>query len=143
MFVYPLVVTCFERNLLDGFAYEIRNEQTIFEAVTFSPCLLASDFDAEPNLLWIMRHYLGADSILQRADDLSPRRVIFRVRREYQHYIERQTHRIALNLHVAFLQDVEKSHLNFSGQVGQLVNREDATIGARQQAIMDSQLIAK
>ena len=52
-----------------------------------------------------------------------------------------QPHRIALNLHVAFLHDVEQADLDLAGQVGKLVDGKDATIGARQQAVMHGQLV--
>ena len=90
----------------------------------------------------IVRHDLGADAILQRRDDLSARRVVFRIRRKHEHHIERQTHRITLNLHVAFLHDVEETDLNLAGEIGQLVDRKDAAIRARQQTVVNRQLVA-
>ena len=88
-----------------------------------------------------MRANLAADAVLERRDDLAARRVIFRVRGEDQHHVERQTHRIAFNLHVAFLHDVEQAHLNLAGEIGQFVDGEDAAVGARQQAVVDRQLV--
>ena len=84
-----------------------------------------------------MRANLRANAVFQRGNDFSARRVIFRVGAEDQGHIERQSHRISLNLHVTFLHDVEQSHLNFSRQVGQLVDSENAAVGTRQQSIMD------
>ena len=89
----------------------------------------------------IVRADLAADAVLQRRDDLAARRVVFRVRGEDQHQVERQAHRIALNLHVAFLHDVEQADLDLAGQIGQFVDGEDAAIGARQQAVVDGQLV--
>ena len=89
-----------------------------------------------------MRHDLGADAILQRRNYFSARGVVFRVRREDQHHIQRQAYRVTFNLHVAFLHDVEKAHLNFAGQVRQFINGEDAAIRARQQSVMNRQFIA-
>jgi hypothetical protein len=43
----------------------------------------------------------------------------------------RQTHGITLNLHVAFLHDVEECDLNLAGEIGQFVDGEDAAIRAR------------
>ena len=90
-----------------------------------------------------MRHDLGADAILQRRDDLAARRVVFRVRRKHQHHIQRQAHRITLNLHVAFLHDVEESNLDLAGEIGQLVDGKDAAIGARQQPVVNRQFVAQ
>ena len=88
-----------------------------------------------------MRADLAADAVLERRDDLAARGVVFRVGGEHQHQVERQADRVALNLHVAFLHDVEQADLNLAGQVGQFVDGEDAAIGARQQAVVDRQLV--
>ncbi len=90
-----------------------------------------------------MRANFRADAVLERRDDFSARRVIVRIRREDQQHVERHAHRIALNLNVAFLHDVEQADLNFSGQVGQFVHGEDAAIGARQQAIVNREFVAQ
>ncbi len=58
-------------------------------------------------------------------------------------HIKRQAQRVALNLNVAFLHDVEQSDLNFSREVGQLVDAEDAAIGAGKQAVVNGQLVGK
>ena len=89
----------------------------------------------------VVRANFAADAVLERRDDFAARRVIFRVGGEHQHQVERQPHRIALNLHVAFLHDVEQAHLDLAGQVGQFVDGEDAAVGARQQAVVDGQLV--
>ena len=90
-----------------------------------------------------MRADLAADAVLQRRDDLAARGVVFRIRGEDQQHVERQAHRIALNLHVAFLHDVEQADLNLAGQVGQFVDGEDAAVGARQQAVVHGQFVAR
>ena len=84
-----------------------------------------------------MRANLRADAVFQRRDDLPTRRVVFRIRAEYQRHIERQADGVALNLHIAFLHDVEQSDLNLSRQIRQFVDGEDAAIGARQQAVVN------
>ena len=94
-------------------------------------------------LFRIVRHDLGADSIFQRRDDLAARRVVFRVCRKHQHHVQRQTHRITLNLHVAFLHDVEEADLDLAGEIGQLIDRKDAAIGAWQQAVVNRQFVAQ
>ena len=77
-----------------------------------------------------------ADAVFQRRDDLAARGVVLGIGAEHQHDIERQADGISLNLHVAFLHDVEQAHLDFSRQVGQFVDGEDAMIGARQQSVV-------
>ena len=90
-----------------------------------------------------MRAHLRPDAILQRRDDLAARRVILGIGAEYQGQVERQPHRVALNLHVAFLHDVEQSDLNLAGQIRQLVDGENAAIGARQQPVMHGKFVAQ
>ena len=143
MLVDVIVVARFESDLLDHFANELRHDQSIAVFETIGPRFLSRDLDRLRDLFGIVRQDLGADAIFQRRDDLSARRVVFRVRGEHQHHVERQAHRITLNLHVAFLHDVEESDLDLSGEIGQLVDREDAAIRARQQAVMDRQLVAQ
>src|SRR5208282_836572 len=45
---------------------------------------------------------------------------------EHNRDIQRQPNRISLNLHVAFLHDVEQSNLNLARQIRQLVNRKNS-----------------
>ena len=79
-----------------------------------------------------MRADFRADTILERRDDLTARRVVLRVRREHQHDVELETDWIALNLDVAFLKNVEQANLDFSGKIRQLVDGEDAAVRPRQ-----------
>ncbi len=107
------------------------------------PRFLRRDLDGVGAAAHVVRADLGADAILERRDDLAARRVVFGVRGEDDHHVERQAHRVALNLDVAFLQDVEQADLDLAGEVGQLVDGEDAAIGAGQQAEMHRQLVAQ
>ena len=88
-----------------------------------------------------MRRNLRADAVFQRRDDFSTSRVIFRVRRENEHHVERQTHRKTFNLHVAFLHYVEKSDLNLSRQIGKFVDRKNSAIRPRQKSVKNRQFI--
>ena len=105
------------------------------------PGFLLGDGDALLERGRIVRADFAADAVLERRDDLAARGVILRIGGEDQHQIERQPHRVAFDLHVAFLHDVEQAHLNLAGQVGQFVDGEDAAIGARQQAVVHRQLV--
>ena len=84
---------------------------------------------------------LAADAVLERRDDLAARGVVFRIGGEDEQQVERQADRVALNLHVAFLHDVEQADLDLAGEIGQFVDGEDAAIGARQQAVVHGQLV--
>jgi len=81
----------------------------------------------------IMGANLGADAVFQRRDDFSARGVILGIGGENEENIERKAQGIALNLNVAFLHDVEEADLNFSGEVGELIDGKDAAIGAREE----------
>ena len=74
----------------------------------------------------VVRADLGADAILERRDDLAARRVVLGVGGEEHHDVERQPDREAFDLDVALLQDVEQADLDLAGEIGQLVDREDA-----------------
>ena len=86
---------------------------------------------------------LGADPVLERRDDLAARRVVLGVGAEDHHHVERQAYRVAFDLDVAFLEDVEQAHLDLAGEVGQLVDREDAAVGPGQQAVVHRQLVGE
>src|SRR5678815_2075652 len=86
---------------------------------------------------------LRADSVFEWSYDLAARGVILGVRREYQHYIERHSNGISLNLNVALLHDVEQSNLHFAGEVGKLIDREDASVRSRQKSVVDRQFVGE
>ena len=91
----------------------------------------------------VVRADLRADAILQRRDDLAARGVVLGVGAEHHQDVERQAHRVALDLDVPFLQDVEEADLDLAGEVGQLVDREDAAVRPRQQAVVHRQLVGE
>src|SRR5437879_9202167 len=84
---------------------------------------------------------LRADTVFQRRNDFSARRVVLGIRGKNEEHIERKPQRIALNLNVAFLHDVEEAHLNFSSQVGKFVDGENAAIGAREKAVVNREFV--
>jgi len=72
-----------------------------------------------------------------------PRGVVLGVRGEHHHQIELEPDRVALDLDVAFLKDVEQSDLDLAGEIGQLVDREDPAVGPRQQPVVHRQFIGE
>src|SRR3990172_11413660 len=64
------------------------------------------------------------------------RRVLFR-----SEHIETEANRVPFDLDVTFLEDVEQSHLDLRGEVGKLVDGEDPPMSARQEAVVDRQLV--
>ncbi len=111
--------------------------------VAFRPGLLRGDGDGFVDDLRVVGANLAADAVLERRDDLAARGVVLGVGGEDDRYVERQADGIALNLHVAFLHDVEEGDLDLSGEVGNFVDGEDATVGAGQQAVVHGQFGAE
>jgi hypothetical protein len=125
-------------------AFEIGNfDAKTFEIRALDPRFLARDRGSQADVFRVMRLDFRADAVLQRRDDFPARRVIFRIRRKNEHHVQRQAHRIALDLHVALLHDVEKSDLNFPGEIGQLVDGEDSAVRARQKPEVNRQFVAQ
>ncbi|MCL6481594.1 MAG: hypothetical protein K6U02_07700 [Firmicutes bacterium] len=139
--VHPLVAPGQEGNFFDGLADELRDEHG--PAVALDPGLLGGNGHGFLQCGRVMGTDFRTDPVFQRRDDFSACGVILRVRREHQQDIQRQAHRIAFDLHVAFLHDVEQAHLNFARQVREFVDGKDAAVGPRQQAVVDRQFIGE
>ena len=73
-----------------------------------------------------MRADHRADAVLERRDDPAAVGVVLRVGREDHAEVEVEPHRIAADLHVPLFEHVEQADLDLGGQVGQLVDAEDA-----------------
>ena len=131
-----------ERDLLDDFPHP-GGQLEIAAAAAIDPRFLAGDLHRHLPVGRVVGPNLGADAILQRRDDLAARRVVLGVGRERHQDVEPQADRVALNLDVAFLQDVEEPDLNLARQIGKLVDREEPAIGARQQAVVNRLLVAE
>ena len=136
-----LILPRLERDLLDHLADERRHGQRA--AVALDPGFLRRDRHRVLPRGGVVGADLRADAVLERRDDLAARRVVLRVGAEDQHDVERQPHRVALDLDVAFLKDVEEADLHLAGEVGQLVDREDAAVRARQQPVVHRQLVGE
>ena len=108
-------------------------------AVALGPGLLGCDRHGVLERGGIMRADFGSDAVLQGGDDLASRRVVFRIGGEDKRHVERKTDRVALNLNVALLHDVEQANLNLARQIGQFVDGEDSAVGPGQQAVMNGQ----
>src|SRR5713101_4946956 len=131
-----------ERDLFDDFA-DVGRDLDLQRAGALGPRFLPGNRHRVAARHRIVRADLRADAVLERRDDLPARRVVLRVRREDEHDVELQPDRIALNLDVAFLQDVEQADLDLAGEIGQLVDREDAPVRPRQQPVMHRQLVGE
>src|SRR5262249_41058330 len=135
----PLIPTGFECNSFDDLFYKIGNVN-LSAGIPMNPRFLFGDCDSVFQTRGIVRFDFRTDTVLQRRDDLSARRVVFGIRGENQNDIERQANGIAFNLYIAFLHDVEQTHLDFSSQIRKLIYGKNAAVRARQQSIVDTQL---
>ncbi len=125
-----LVLARHKRELFDDLA-DVGRHDGLNGRGPVQPCFLLGDLEAVFERRRIVRADFAADAIFERRDDFAARRVILGISREHQQQIERQADRIAFNLHVAFLHDVEQANLNLAREVRQLVDGEDAAVGAR------------
>ena len=85
----------------------------------------------------VVRPDLRAEAVLERRDDPAAVRVVLRVGRSDDEHVERQPQDVAADLDVALLHDVEHRHLDPLGEVGQLVDRDDAAVAARDEPEVD------
>ena len=86
---------------------------------------------------------LGAEAVLERRDDAAAVGVVLGVGRCDEQQVERQPQRVATDLDVALLEHVEQRDLDALGEVGQLVEPEDAAVGAGEQAVVDGLGVAE
>ena len=86
---------------------------------------------------------LGAEPVLERRDDPAAVGVVLGVGAGDEQQVQRQPQLVAAHLDVALLQHVEQRDLDPLGQVGQLVDGEDAAVGARHQAVVDGLRVAE
>src|SRR6059036_417255 len=86
-------------------------------AVAVEPGLLARDRRAQIHRVRIMRHDFRAKPVLERRDDLAARGVVLGVRGEHERHVEVQADRVAFDLDVALLHDVEQPHLDLPCEV--------------------------
>ena len=86
---------------------------------------------------------LAAEAVLQRRDDAAAVRVVLGVGRRNQQHVEGQADLVATDLDVALLEHVEQTDLDAFGEVGQLVDGEDAAVGPRDEAVVQRQLVGQ
>src|SRR6185503_19805042 len=91
----------------------------------------------------VVRANLRTDAVLERRDDLAACGVVLRIRGEHHQQVEFEANRVALNLDVAFMQNVEQADLNLAGQIRQFVDGKDAAVGARQQTVLHGQFVGE
>ncbi len=105
--------------------------------------LLVDDADLGLELQRVVRADLGAEPVLERGDDAAAVGVVLGVGAGHDQHVERQPQRVAADLDVALLHHVEHRHLDALGEVGQLVDGDDAAVRPRDQAEGDGLRIAE
>ena len=73
---------------------------------------------------------LGAEAVLERGDDPAAVGVVLGVGAGHHEHVERQPQHVAADLDVALLHHVEHRDLDPLGEVGQLVDRDDAAVAS-------------
>ena len=104
---------------------------------------LAHDRHLGVHLERIVRADLAAEAVLQRRDDAAAVGVVLGVRGCQQHHVEWQADLVATDLDVTLFQHVEHADLDALGEVGQLVDREDAAVGARHEAVVKGEFVGQ
>ena len=107
------------------------------------PYFLVRDGHLGVDVERVVRTDLRAEPILQWRDDAAAVRVVLGVGRRDQHHVERKSHLVATHLNVALLEHVEESDLDAFGEVGQLVDGEDAAVGARHEPVVQGELVGE
>ena len=105
--------------------------------------LLVQQPDLVGQLERVVGAHLGAEAVLERGDDPAAVGVVLGVGAGHQQQVQRQPHPVAADLDVALLQHVEQRDLDPLGEVGQLVDAEDAAVGARHQAVVHGLRVAE
>ncbi len=99
--------------------------------------LLADDGDLLLDRLRVVGADLGAEPVLQRCDDAPAVRVVLGVGGRDDEHVQVETQQVAADLDVALLHHVQERHLNALGEVGQLVDGDDAAVTARDEPVVD------
>ena len=107
------------------------------------PSLLAHDVHLRGHVERVVGADLAAEAVLQRRDDAAAVGVVLGVRRGHQQDVEGQADLVAAHLDVALLEHVEQADLDAFGEVGQLVDGEDAAVGPRDEAVVQRQLVGQ
>jgi len=121
------------REISSHLVHEGRHEHRMV-AAEIDARLLPRDRDAELALARVVRDDRAADPVLELRDHLARAVVRARIRTEEDEDVEVEAHRVAADLDVALLEDVEEPDLHELVEVGELVHREDAAVLPRDEA---------
>ena len=99
--------------------------------------LLPDDRDLVLDLERVVGADLRAEAVLERGDDAAAVGVVLGVRAGHHQHVEGQPQHVAADLDVALLHHVEHRDLDPLGEVGQLVDGDDAPVAARDEPEVD------
>src|SRR4030095_8827975 len=119
--VDTLIGPCLERDRFHYLFNEVWYENITWR-ISPNPRFLLRYGDAIFKGCGVMRFDLRAYPVFERRYDLSTGGIVFWICRKYDDNIQRQPHRVSLNLDVTFLHDIEQPDLNFAGQIRQFVD---------------------
>ena len=106
-------------------------------ALAVGPGLLGGDLEGVLQLAGVVGVDLALDAILERGDDRAAVRVVLGVGGEGHEDIDGEADGEAADLDVTFFHDVQQADLDAWGEIGQLVDAEDAAVGAGDDAVVD------
>ena len=86
---------------------------------------------------------LRTEAVLERGDDPAAVRVVLRVGRGEEDEVEREADLVAPHLDVALLEHVQQADLDPLREVGQLVDGEDPSVGARHEPVVQGELVGE
>ena len=125
--IHLLVLASGEGHLLDHLAHVLRYVD--LGCAPLAPGFLGRDGHAFFDGLGIVGADFRADPVFERSDDFASCGVVLGISAEGKNDVQFQADGISLNLHIAFLHDVEERHLDLPGQIRKLVDSKDPAIG--------------
>ena len=140
LLVHELALARLERHLLDQLL-EVARYPQLAVAVAVRPRLLRRDRHGVLHAVRVVGDDLRVDAVLERRDDVAAVGVVLGIGGEDELDVQRDADGEAADLDVLLLQHVEQRHLDARRQVGQLVDGEDAAVGARDDPVVDDALV--
>ena len=104
---------------------------------------LLHDLDLGLGVAGVVGADLRAVAVLEGGDDAAAVGVVLGVGGGDDDDVEREAEAVAADLDVALFHDVEEADLDALGEVGELVDGEDAAVVARDEAVVDGELVGE
>src|SRR5258706_3007364 len=131
-----------ERQVAENLLDELRHLDLV-APLAHGGGLLLHDRHLVLDVLRIVRADLDVEAVFQRRDDPAAAGIVLGGGARHDHHVERQGSLVAFHFDVLLFHHIEETHLDFFGEIGELVDGEDAAVGARDQAVMDRLLVGE